>query len=337
MKLTGIPSVLPDIESVLANSDIIDNTINGIEFPSPKPLAQSQTLGAEPINRDAYTYGYLKDLYVNFDFAKGILDTKNFSIKDALYQILNGMSSAVNGMWDFQITEHAVSATTTELRIHELNCTTKEKQDTTAIFDISGPDCIFIDASFDMDISAAKMNQVISSRLQTTLNGDNKDVPRALFSTKTDKLNITVEDAGTPDADKTTETDIAKETNLNLILGKLSFYPKVDLTEETTTDGLDLYETCYLGAFNDSSIFSAFKDKKFKVEAGNGGPAPLMNINFTFKVHGISGIKRGDKFNVNGIPDTYRTRGFFQVLSVKHVIDGMVWTTEVTGGFRPNS
>jgi hypothetical protein len=337
MKLTGIPSVLPDIESVLANSDIIDNTINGIEFPSPKSLTQSQTLGAEPINRDAYTYGYLKDLYVNFDFAKGVLDTKNFAIKDALYQILNGMSSAVNGMWDFQITEHAVSATTTELRIHELNCITKEKQDTTAIFDISGPDCIFIDASFDMDISAAKMNQVISSRLQTTLNGDNKDVPRALFSTKKDKLNITVEDAGTPDADKTTETDIAKETNLNLILGKLSFYPKVDLTEETTTDGLDLYETCYLGAFNDSSIFSAFKDKKFKAEAGNGGPAPLMNINFTFKVHGISGIKRGDKFNVNGIPDTYRTRGFFQVLSVKHVIDGMVWTTEVTGGFRPNS
>jgi len=337
MKLTGIPTVLPSIDEVLTNSDIIDNTIGDIQFPSPNSITQAQTNGAEPIKRSAYTWGKLDDLYVNFDFAKGILDTKNFAIKDALYQILNGMSSAVNGMWDFQITEHGVSETTTELRIHELNCITEEKQDTTAIFDISGPDCIFIDASFDMDISAAKMNQVISSRLETTLNGDNKDVPRALFSEKADKLNVTLVEVDDPIVDKTTETDIAKETNLNLILGKLSFYPKVEFTEATTTDGLDLYETCYLGAFNDSSIFSAFKDKKFKATAGTGQTAPLMNINFSFKVHGISGIKRGDKFNVNGIPDTYRTRGFFQVLSVKHVIDGMLWTTEVTGGFRPNS
>jgi hypothetical protein len=58
-----------------------------------------------------------------------------------------------------------------------------------------------------------------------------------------------------------------------------------------------------------------------------------MPINFSFKIHGVSGIKRGDMFRVNGIPDRYND-GFFQVLSVKHALDGMMWTTEVTGGYR---
>jgi hypothetical protein len=61
--------------------------------------------------------------------------------------------------------------------------------------------------------------------------------------------------------------------------------------------------------------------------------SPLLPIEFTFTIHGISGIKRGDKFGVIGIPKKY-DGGFFQVLGVKHTIQGMEWTTEVTGGYR---
>ena len=60
-----------------------------------------------------------------------------------------------------------------------------------------------------------------------------------------------------------------------------------------------------------------------------------MPINFTFTVHGVSGIRRGDMFKVNGIPTIYEN-GFFQVLSVKHMLEGMSWKTEVTGGYRNN-
>ena len=48
----------------------------------------------------------------------------------------------------------------------------------------------------------------------------------------------------------------------------------------------------------------------------------------------MSGVKRGDKFKVRGIPDMYYSRGFFQVLSVKHSLSGMQWDTEIEGGFR---
>ena len=60
----------------------------------------------------------------------------------------------------------------------------------------------------------------------------------------------------------------------------------------------------------------------------------LLPINFSFTIHGISGIKRGDKFSVTGIPKKYEDNGFFQVISVKHTIQGMEWTTEITGGYR---
>ena len=58
-----------------------------------------------------------------------------------------------------------------------------------------------------------------------------------------------------------------------------------------------------------------------------------MPINFTFTIHGVSGIKRGDMFKINGIPKQY-AKGFFQVISVKHTLDGMLWKTEITGGYR---
>jgi len=35
-----------------------------------------------------------------------------------------------------------------------------------------------------------------------------------------------------------------------------------------------------------------------------------MPIKFSFTVHGVSGIKRGDKFKVRGIPTQYETGGF---------------------------
>jgi hypothetical protein len=333
MKLAGISDVLPNINTLISAATVTDNRVGGVvEFPNSQPLNQIQTNGADTVEKKAEEWGLLHDLYVNFDFAKSVMDTKNFFIKDALYQLLNGISSAVNGMWDFQLEEHAVNDTTTELRVFETNCITNNTPSTPYTFQLSGPDSIFMEASLDLDISGAKMNQIIGARLGQSLNGDTKHIPKALFSNRTDMLKVKMKKKDAPVKIATLDKNDAKEANLNLILGKLSFYPKVEHTEQSSLSGLDLYDICYLGAFNDSSIFSAFKTGKNTAEKGT---APLMPINFSFKIHGISGIKRGDKFKVNGIPSAYDS-GFFQVLSVKHSIEGMLWTTEITGGFRPN-
>jgi hypothetical protein len=334
MNLAKVSAAAPKISELISTSTPIDNRVGEtIMFPSSSPLNQPQENGARAFTKGAYEWGYLHDLYVNLDFAKGVMDTKNFFVKDALYQILNGMSSAVNGMWNFQLDEHAAGASTTELRVFEMNCNSNQAPPTPYPFKLAGPDCIFIDASFDMDISGAKMNQIIGSRLNQSLNNDTSTIPKTLFdSGKSDIIKIFIKEATKPVVKQSKDLDAMKEANLNMILGRLSFYPRVEFKDGDSIPA-ELYKGVYLGAFNDSAIFSSLKNKDGG--AGEAATGPLMPINFSFKVHGVSGIKRGDMFTVDGVPKLYQDRGFFQVLSVKHAIEGMVWTTEVTGGFRP--
>jgi hypothetical protein len=312
-----------------------NNSIDGVQFPKQTKHTFQPKIG-NLITKEAKMCGYLKDLYVNFDFAKSVMETKNFYLKDALYQILNGISSAVNGMWDFQIEESEVGNTSI-LKIWEMNMISDNPKGEIYTFDMIGEKSVFIDASLDLDISGAKMNQIIGQKLGQKLNGDSKRV--TLFrSNFTDRLGVKIKQKAIDSNDEdSTETDEDKkniaEENLNIMLGKAKFYPKVDLTDKSSLSG-ELYDMCYMGAFSDSNVFSALKNGHDEINEKNTS-SPLMPINFTFKVHGVSGIRRGDMFKVNGIPSMYNN-GFFQVLSVKHSLQGMEWTTEVTGGYRNN-
>ena len=49
---------------------------------------------------------------------------------------------------------------------------------------------------------------------------------------------------------------------------------------------------------------------------------------------GTSGIRRVDTFNIYGIPDKYRTHGLFQVTQIEQNLEGMYWTTNITGEYR---
>lgn len=332
-------SGLPSVEEIRNAGTVNNSPKDRIKFPNPNSFKFTPSDTGNEVTKKPNEWGYLKDLYVNFDFFKSILNTKQFYLKDALYQILNGMSSAVNGMWDFQIQESEVTSNgkkVNKLKIVEMNLITNGKQAPTFTFEMIGADSVFIDASLDLDISGAKMNQVIGSKLGADLNGDSKKL--SLFSEGNaldDQLGVKLKrkDTNTGDEDTTTDTDKKSlaEANLNIMLGKARFYPKVEIYDKSNMSQ-NLYDLCYLGAYRDASIFSALKSGKNEEETS---ATPLMPINFNFKIHGISGIRRGDMFKVNGIPTVYEN-GFFQVLSVKHVLDGMMWTTEVTGGYRNN-
>ena len=339
---------LNEITGESTAADLTKETYNAQIGNAVFPRNQNVTLpssaigGGNPVPLKSGYWGFLDDLYVNFDFAKGIMDTPNFFVKDALYQLLNGLSSAVNGMWNFQIQETATDdKQTTELRVYELNSIGNGKPSAPYEFNMIGSNSVFMEASLDLDISGAKMNQIIGQRLSkngkgTKVNGDASRIPGNLFSTKEDLLNVEIKKKEVPKTEEKTQAaddaDAAKEQMLNIILGKARFYPKPELEESDDVSG-DLFGYCILGAFNDSSLFSLLKHDMDKASADAETPSPLMPINFSFSVHGISGIRRGDMFKVNGIPTMYK-KGFFQVLSVKHTIDGMMWKTEITGGYR---
>jgi hypothetical protein len=78
-------------------------------FPAQMALAeqdQGQFDGTYYARKaDKGFWGYLKSLYINFDFFCECLEKNGYLAKDVALDILNGLSSAVNMTWDFQIAE----------------------------------------------------------------------------------------------------------------------------------------------------------------------------------------------------------------------------------------
>jgi hypothetical protein len=347
--ITEIPTGDPAINSV---------TYDGItiEFPNPGTItdgeteygsvcySDSTTVGMS-INKGANEWGFLDDLYVNFEFASEILSTSNLNVKDALYQILNGMSSAVNDLWNFQILEKEAPANNTFevkegspiLSIADLNFNYIDDGSTPPYeFDLIGTDSIFKESSFNLEMSGMKMNQVIGNRLGNKMGTETQKNPGKLFSEGNIDLvlqEIRKSDNDAPSGGKKTPVDAAEEEELREknylnFLGKLGTYPNVELEKGDIESRYDINDVAYVAIYDDAQLL--------KIANGESVDAtsPLLPIRFSFTVNGVSGIKRGDKFKVKGIPDMYYERGFFQVVSVKHNLSGMQWNTEIEGGFR---
>ena len=59
-----------------------------------------------------------------------------------------------------------------------------------------------------------------------------------------------------------------------------------------------------------------------------------LPIKYSFTILGKSGIRRGDTFNITGIPRKYEICGLFQVTEVEQTIQDMKWLTRVQGEYR---
>jgi hypothetical protein len=340
-------------------TDTTNNSVSyggvSIQFPNPSSITDGNTnLGSVcysdsttssmGITKNADEWGFLDDLYVNFAFASEILSTSNLNVKDALYQILNGMSSAVNDLWNFQIQSiplpagntYGLPAGTQMLSIVDLNLTYKDEGEAPYTFNLIGSNSIFKDASFNMEMSGMKMNQVIGNRLGNQMGTETQPFIGKLFSVGNTDLVLQElrksDTSGGTTSTTQTETDAElKEKNYANFLGKLGSYPKVELEKNDIPNGYDINKVAYVDVYDDAQLLKVAKSNGLVSEV-----SPLLPIRFSFTINGVSGIKRGDKFKVNGIPSMY-DNGFFQVLSVKHTISGMQWNTEIEGGFRNNT
>jgi hypothetical protein len=348
------------LENTVAQTDfsqIKDNTVEGVSdkiiFPQPIAIPPAGTYNpphadGTGISRNAYTWGYLDDLYVNFDFAMEIIKNKNLSMRDGIIQILNGLSTAAGGIWDFQLIDSVDKNGNLTIRIEDFNLTSSTPVTPLATFKISGPECPFIDTSMDMDIAGDVMNAVIgernsdSAKMNSTdvsqkgqagtavedyiLNAIETDKPKGAKSSTTNDLSTLPEE----------EQAIAQKRNYEKFMELVGIYPKVKYTAAGIDTKANLDDITYIGALDDLAVFESFKLASDTAKVDKKGVGPLIPINFTFTVHGVSGVRLGDTFAVAGIVGSYSEGGFFQVTSVKHSISGMVWTTSITGGWRPN-
>ena len=68
--------------------------------------------------------------------------------------------------------------------------------------------------------------------------------------------------------------------------------------------------------------------------SGGGRLSHPLPIKYSFTIMGKSGIRRGDTFNILGIPRKYAACGLFQVTEVEQTIQDMKWVTRVQGEYR---
>ena len=157
----------------IANNDGVFGraTSEYVEFPQSTGLNEPKSNGFEGIQRSSRAWGYIDDLYINFDFAISVIEAENLSYADVILELVNGMSTAVNTLWDFQIMEKVAPVTIPGqiekgdlcLQIVEMNCTTERKQTSRNLIH-NGEGSFFINGQLDIDLPGDMMNSIISDR-----------------------------------------------------------------------------------------------------------------------------------------------------------------------------
>ena len=80
--------------------------------------------------------------------------------------------------------------------------------------------------------------------------------------------------------------------------------------------------------YKDSSLIQA------KIPKAQTGTIGLTFLEATITMDGIAGISCGEYFLIDGVPEIYNQKGYFQVLNVKHSIKENRWTTTLEMAYR---
>jgi hypothetical protein len=189
-----IPGFIPDFKVFFLNESEVT-----LEYPvmnpvnvSPAPaldFAQPTKLTTGPHYEEAFYWGYLKNLYINYNLFKTTLEDQNLNMRQVLEKLLNEMSSAVNGFWNFQIVEgHDKKADTTRYTIIDENWVGKNQSEPVTFYHM-GEQSRFLEANLTVDIPGAMTNQIVAKRLDYATNPNSPALQvGGLFNSKRDKF-----------------------------------------------------------------------------------------------------------------------------------------------------
>ena len=150
----------------------INNSINKRSFVQSTPLDINTP--NKKIKEAPFFWGYLRNLYVNFDMFVEKLNQPNKTIREVLLDILNEMSSAVNNFWNFQLVETQAEADNKALGITkgdiiitvvDENWVGKKTEPNDEYFSHSGNLCPFLESTLDLSIPSEMAAQIVSQRL----------------------------------------------------------------------------------------------------------------------------------------------------------------------------
>jgi hypothetical protein len=318
-------------------------------FPDYEDLDEDNGISSEGYS------GIIQDVYVNYEVIKDAVKS-DFTAHAMLKTILQKMSNASGGIWDFDLVGDDPNDSS--------NCVTKiidRKFTSNNIYDIQKKKKAFI-------FHAHKKNSIVRSmNTDVSITGD--IAGQVLFSNPTDpdsafyargqsdrilkRARISSKDAGTLSADKEKkETEIADASKF--IVGI-----EVDIDENVKTlEGVSINDENQFNAsvFDDNrNTFSDTYVVDVEFVEPNQGRAqrrttkdknpkncikynmPLDTIELSLELDGIEGIRLWDMFNCTGVPTKYYMNGLWRVTNIKHSLSNNDWSTSLTAQFCPNA
>jgi hypothetical protein len=193
-----------------------------IGFPTKDKEGKPVPAAANTFKEISEYYGLLENLYINFEFFKNTITTSNKNVREILNDLLNGMSAAVNGFWNFQIIETVGDDDLLSIKVFDENWVGQQKDLPTWSFAHQGTDSVFLDASLNVKIPAEMMGQIINRRFniasqpeQAIINVD-KDRKADTFFAKGADLFLDVRIGNTitpPSAELTIEDGLTASTS----------------------------------------------------------------------------------------------------------------------------
>ena len=355
------------ISKILTEAGVPTKTINLNQFkdnthafPQQVSLSESRynfCAGSIKYDLPAGTYGFLEDLYINFEFFCEVLGRANYVTKDIYYELLNGLSVGANSIWHFDIAQLPDKDGMYQLEVIDKNICgiTPSIFENATKFQSSGVKTPFLSSQLSMDIPAAMKNMIVGKRSDsnpdTASEGNlpfegifakNQDPVLKLLDSFQPKEQQKPND---PDAEKgkSEKEDEARKRNYEMFMSKATVVPTI---KDRDADDMDAAEGAWYNIFNnaDANIEDivavvAWSDPElFRVLDLNDTEAKKANnvlvpITFDFEIFGISGIKTGDLFRILDLPKQY-TESVFQVTEVSHSLSSNLWKTNVKGMMR---
>jgi hypothetical protein len=129
------------------------------------------------------------------------------------------------------------------------------------------------------------------------------------------------------------------ETALSTNLNKIDVIPNpetniiVPMTLKPAAGFTEFNKNFKIYCCDDTQLFDVLKNNAFESYSGTEKTSHPLPIKYTFKILGKSGLRRGDTFNIIGIPKKYRDFGFFQITQMEQTVEGNSWYTTVTGQY----
>lgn len=367
-----LPGDLPSIEipknpkkenALLINQDIRENCkISGKSFniSNDKKAKKFTIYNSNKESKEiTSTIGNLLNLYFNYETFISIYKS-TYTIADIVNGVLETINENMFGLCKLVLQKESDAEVKTPLTITDLklkmpNEALQPKQEVFR-FNIGANNYIVKEFNFSNELSELMQAQALySTQLAYKAAGDGKEDDTSLnirdekelvdfnFSKNSDDYysinvieNKLVKDSkkiNPPKEDKPATTEKKQEKikesekesqeaikNLTELRNSKYIKFKLDLTDTKENPKNMIY--------TDSSLIQSQLPKK------QNNTSSLTHINITLAIDGTAGIRCGEYFNIDGVPEIYNKHGIFQIQNVKHGISSNGWQTTIEAGWR---